>query len=202
MPSHKTSKAKGSAVKPQNRAKKSKTLIRVVGIGASAGGLEALESFFAAMPVDSGLAFVIVQHLSPDFRSMMDELLSRQSPMRIEHALDGMALKRNTVYLNPPRQNLVIHNGRLYLAQPDPRDQPNHPIDAFFTSLAKDRGSNAIGIILSGTGSDGTRGAKQIIEAGGCMLVQEPDSAKFDNMPRTAIEQGAYTAKDFPANFP
>lgn len=175
---------------------------RIVGIGASAGGLEALESFFHAMPVDSGLAFVIVQHLSPDFRSMMDELLARHSRMRIRHALDGMPIESNTVYLNPPRQNLIVEDGKLYLAQPNPQDHPNLPIDAFFASLAKDRHVEAIGIILSGTGSDGTKGAGAIIEAGGVVLAQEPASAKFENMPRSAIEKGVTTATAPPDQMP
>jgi two-component system, chemotaxis family, CheB/CheR fusion protein len=187
--------------KPSHTAARSNA-VRVVGIGASAGGLEALEAFFGAMPADSGLAFAIVQHLSPDFRSMMDELLSRHSRMRIQHALNGMEIESNTVYLNPPRQNLVIRHGKLFLTQPDPSEQPNHPIDAFFTSLALDRGELAIGIILSGTGSDGTKGAKSIIGAGGAVLVQEPESAKFENMPRSAIEHGAYTAKGAPNDLP
>jgi two-component system, chemotaxis family, CheB/CheR fusion protein len=142
-------------------------LVRIVGIGASAGGLEALERFFDAMPIDSGLAFAIVQHLSPDFRSMMDELLARHSRMTIRHAIEGTEVEANTVYLNPPRKNLIIENGRLYLRAPNPRDQPNHPIDAFFHSLASDRGAQAIGVILSGTGSDGTKGAKSILQGGG-----------------------------------
>jgi two-component system, chemotaxis family, CheB/CheR fusion protein len=177
-------------------------LVRIVGIGASAGGLEALERFFDAMPVDSGLAFAIVQHLSPDFRSMMDELLARHSRMTIRHAVEGTEVEANTVYLNPPRKNLIIENGRLYLRDPNPRDQPNHPIDAFFHSLASDRGAQAIGVILSGTGSDGTKGAKSILQGGGVVLVQEPGSAKFENMPRSAIEKGVSSAIALPEEIP
>lgn len=176
--------------------------IRIVGIGASAGGLEALERLFQAMPVDSGLAFVIVQHLSPDFRSMMDELLARQSQMRILHAADGVQVEANTVYLNPPRQNLVIVDGRLYLKAPDPSELPSHPIDAFFTSLANDRQNKSIGVILSGTGSDGTKGALAIMKAGGLVLVQEPGSAKFENMPRNAIEKSAASVTALPEEMP
>jgi two-component system, chemotaxis family, CheB/CheR fusion protein len=177
-------------------------LVRIVGIGASAGGLEALERFFDAMPIDSGLAFAIVQHLSPDFRSMMDELLARHSRMTIRHAIEGTEVEANTVYLNPPRKNLIIENGRLYLRAPNPRDQPNHPIDAFFHSLASDRGAQAIGVILSGTGSDGTKGAKSILQGGGVVLVQEPGSAKFENMPRSAIEKGVSSAIALPEEIP
>jgi two-component system, chemotaxis family, CheB/CheR fusion protein len=178
------------------------TQIRIVGIGASAGGLEALEHMFQAMPVDSGMAFCIVQHLSPDFRSMMDELLARQSMMTIRHAAAGMQVEPNTVYLNPPRQNLLIADGRLYLNSPEPSEMPNHPIDAFFTSLAQDRAAQAIGVILSGTGTDGTKGALAILQAGGAVLVQEPASAKFDNMPRNAIEKGAATLAALPDEIP
>jgi two-component system, chemotaxis family, CheB/CheR fusion protein len=177
-------------------------VVRIVGIGASAGGLEALERFFDAMPVDSGLAFAIVQHLSPDFRSMMDELLARHSRLKIRHAVEGTEVEANTVYLNPPRQNLIIENGRLYLQQPDARDTPDHPIDAFFHSLASDRQEQAIGVILSGTGSDGTKGAKSIRDAGGIVLVQEPGSAKFENMPRSAIDKGVASGIAVPEELP
>lgn len=169
------------------------TDVRIVGIGASAGGLEALELFFDGMPVDSGLAFIVVQHLSPDFRSMMDELLARHSKMPIRHATDGMVFDPNTIYLNPPRQNLVIVDGRLRLRPVDDEQVPNLPIDAFFVSLAQELAEKAIGVILSGTGSDGTRGAEAIKRAGGTVFVQDPDTAKFQNMPRSAIERGVAT---------
>lgn len=181
---------------------KSAPKVRLIGIGASAGGLEALERFFDAMPTDSGVAFAIVQHLSPDFRSMMDELLARHSLMNIRHAADCMEIEPNTLYLNPPRQNLVIASGRLSLVPPDPRDLPNHPIDSFFASLAADQGAYAIGIVLSGTGSDGTRGAERIREAGGTVLVQDPESAKFENMPRSVILKGAASAIGRPDELP
>lgn len=176
--------------------------VRIAAIGASAGGLEALERFFQAMPVDSGLAFVIIQHLSPDFRSMMDELLARQSRMTIRHAVNGLLVEANTVYLNPPRQNLLIINGQLFLKAPDASEIPNHPIDAFFTSLSTDRGASAIGVILSGTGTDGTKGALSILQHGGTVLVQEPGSAKFENMPRNAVEKHAATATALPEEMP
>jgi two-component system CheB/CheR fusion protein len=168
--------------------------MRVVAIGASAGGLEALEQFFRAMPPDTGFAFVVVQHLSPDFRSMMDELLARHSSMRIAHAADGLALASNTIYLNPPRQHLMIESGRFTLKRSDRSEIPSHPIDALFRSVAQQYGAAAIGIILSGTGSDGTIGSLAIREAGGTVLVQEPRSAKFDTMPRSVIERNAATA--------
>lgn len=176
--------------------------VRIVGIGASAGGLEALERFFASMPLDSGLAFAVVQHLSPDFRSMMDELLARQSRLLFRHAVDGTQVEPNTVYLNPPRQNLVTRNGKLYLEAPDQAQSPSLPIDAFFLSLANDRGADAVAVILSGTGSDGTKGALAIRSVGGTVLVQEPGSAKFDSMPRSAIERGAVSVIALPDEMP
>lgn len=176
--------------------------VRLVGIGASAGGLEALERFFDAMPGNSGLAFAIVQHLSPDFKSMMNELLGRHSPMRICHAAGGQTIEPNTVYLNPPRQNLVVQNGCFYLKLPDVSEVPNHPIDAFFNSLATERGADAIGIILSGTGNDGTKGAQAIMKAGGAMIIQDPGSAKFESMPRSALEAGAASVTLIPDEMP
>lgn len=175
------------------KASRSKAPIRVVAIGASAGGLEALEQFFRNMPADSGMAFVVVQHLSPDFRSMMDELLARHSSMRIEHAIDGLKLAADTIYLNPARQHLEIAGNRLKLGPSDRRDTPNHPIDALMRSAAEQWKDKAVGIILSGTGSDGTIGAFAIREAGGTVLVQEPRTAKFDTMPRSVIERNAAT---------
>ncbi len=137
------------------------TDVRIVGIGASAGGLEALELFFDGMPVDSGLAFIVVQHLSPDFRSMMDELLARHSKMPIRHATDGMVFDPNTIYLNPPRQNLVIVDGRLRLKPVDDEQVPNLPIDAFFVSLAQELADKAIGVVLSAPEAMGHEGRRR-----------------------------------------
>ena len=176
--------------------------VPVVAVGASAGGLEALERLFNAMPIDSGLAFVIIQHLSPDFRSMMDELLARQSRMTIRHAGNGMKIEANTIYLNPPRQNLHITGNTLSLVAPLAGAVPNHPIDAFFVSLAAARGDAATGVILSGTGNDGTKGALAIMQAGGKVIVQEPGSAQFENMPRNAIEKGAASVTALPEDIP
>ncbi len=176
--------------------------VRIVGIGASAGGLEPLEQLFDNMPIDSGLAFVVVQHLSPDFRSMMDELLTRHSSMAIYRVDDGMSIEPNAVYLNPPRQEMTISNGRLQLAPLDDMGTLSLPIDVFFKSLAEDRGSDAIGVILSGTGSDGTRGAEAINAANGTVIVQEPSTAKFDSMPRTAIGKVGSAVRAAPADIP
>jgi chemotaxis response regulator CheB len=161
-----------------------------VGIGASAGGLEALESFFAAAPLDSGCAFIVVQHLSPDYKSLMVELLSKRTAMPVRRAEEGMQVEANVVYLIPPRKVLRIFHGKLLLTDIDPGKGLNLPIDIFLRSLAEDQGEKAIGVILSGTGSDGVRGLRAIKEAGGMVMAQSPESAKFDGMPRAAIDTG------------
>ncbi len=162
----------------------------IVGIGASAGGLEALQHFFANMPAESGLAFIIVQHLSPDFRSMMDELLARHTAMHIHRVTDGMRIAPDSIYLIPPKKEMLIADGRLLLTDKDPAQPVSLPIDLFFRSLAQDMGPRAVGIILSGTGSDGSRGIRSIHDAGGLVMVQSEESASFDGMPRSAIETG------------
>jgi two-component system CheB/CheR fusion protein len=144
----------------------------VVGVGASAGGLEALEQFFDAMPPESGMAFVVVQHLSPDFRSVMDELLAHRTRMAIHRVEDGMPVEANTVYLMPPKKEMIISGGRLLLADKDPKQALTLPIDHFFRSLAHDVGRNAIAVVLSGTGSDGSRGIRDVHDAGGLVVVQ------------------------------
>lgn len=164
--------------------------LHVVGIGASAGGLEALEAFFERMPPDSGAAFVVVQHLSPDFKSLMDELLRRHTSMTVHRVQDGMALEPNAVYLIPPKKEMIVSGRRLLLSDKAPGPGLTLPIDTFFRSLAHDVGEAAIGIVLSGTGSDGSRGIRDIHAAGGLVLVQDPDSARFDGMPRSAVDTG------------
>lgn len=162
-----------------------------VGIGASAGGLEALEGLFKAMPQDTGLTFIVIQHLAPDYKSLMNELLARHTKMEILVAEDGMTTKANTIYLIPPRNNLSIFHGKLYLEeQKTYQHRISLPIDIFFRSLAKDQEKKAIGIVLSGTGSDGTLGVRAIKEAGGMVMVQDEESAKFDGMPRSSISTG------------
>ncbi len=161
-----------------------------VGIGASAGGLEAIESFFKKMPPDSGLAFVVVQHLSPDYKSLMEELLSKHTRMPVTRAADGQQVEANHIYLIPPKKNLTIFHGKLLLAEQDHSRGVNLPIDIFLRSLAEDQEEKAVGIVLSGTGSDGSRGIRAIKEAGGMLMVQEPESSKFDGMPKSAIATG------------
>ena len=162
---------------------------RIVGIGASAGGLESLEQLFSALPADTGLAFVVVQHLSPDFRSLMDELIARHSEMPVLVAEDGMAVKANTIYLLPPRKEMIIRDRHLALTDKDP-GAFTLPIDTFFRSLAQDVGDQAIAIVLSGSGSDGSRGVIEVKRAGGLVLAETAASAKFDGMPLAAAATG------------
>jgi chemotaxis methyl-accepting protein methylase/signal transduction histidine kinase/CheY-like chemotaxis protein len=142
------------------------------------------------MPAKTGLAFVVVQHLSPDFRSLMDELLARRTVIPIRRVEDGMAVEQDTVYLIPPKKEMIISGGQLLLTDKDPSQTLTLPIDHFFRSLAQDLGEGAIGIVLSGTGSDGSRGIRAIHEAGGLILVQSAETAKFDGMPKSAVETG------------
>jgi len=167
-------------------AKKSRSDFYVVGIGTSAGGLEALEKFFTNMPPDDQMAFIVVQHLSPDYESHMVELLSKYTPLKVYQARDGMEVEPKNIYLIPRRKNMTIFKGRLYLVEYGRGQGLNLPIDIFFESLAKDQGEKSIGIVLSGTGSDGTRGIRAIKEAGGMVMAQD-DSARFDGMPRSAV---------------
>jgi two-component system CheB/CheR fusion protein len=162
-----------------------------VGIGASAGGLEAIEAFFKNMPPQSGLAFILIQHLSPDYKSMMVQLLSKLTQMPVHRAEDGMMVVANAVYLIPPKKKLTIFHGKLILS--DPERSPAGillPIDDFLRSLAEDQGEKAAAIILSGTGSDGMRGVRAIKESGGMVMVQDENTARFDGMPKSAISTG------------
>lgn len=162
----------------------------VVGIGASAGGLSALEQFFASMPVDSGMAFVVIQHLSPDFKSLMDDLLARHTAMPIYRVTNGIELNPNSIYLIPPKTHMTVKERHLYLTEKITNQHVELPIDIFFNSLAEDVGARAVGIVLSGTGSDGSRGVLSIQKNRGLVMVQAPESAQFDGMPRSAINTG------------
>jgi two-component system CheB/CheR fusion protein len=163
----------------------------IVGVGASAGGLEALTAFLKGLALDA-MAVVIVQHLSPDHESMLPVLLSRSSTAAVVVVKDGMRVEPGRIYVIPPNANLAILQGTLHLMPPPvgAAHGPRLPIDYFFRSLAADRGARSIGIVLSGTGSDGTFGLQAIKEAGGITFAQDPASAKYDGMPRSAIEGG------------
>jgi two-component system CheB/CheR fusion protein len=164
--------------------------VPIVGIGASAGGLEALESFFRHVPDKSGLAFVVVQHLDPNHKGMMAELLARVTPMKVLQIKDRLKVEPDFVYVIPPNKDLSILRGILHTLPPAAPRGLRLPIDYFFRSLAADQKDLSIGVILSGMGSDGTLGLGAIKEQGGAVFVQAPASAKFDSMPRSAIEAG------------
>ena len=174
----------GAAQRPAN------PLFPIVGLGASAGGLEALEQFLRQVPEASGIAFVIVQHLDPTHEGMMPELLQRITSMQVFQVRDRMPVKPDCVYVIPPNKEMSILNGVLHLFDPAAPRGLRLPIDFFLRSLAEDRLELGIGVILSGMGSDGTLGVRAIREKGGLVLVQDPASAKFDSMPRSAIDAG------------
>ena len=174
----------------------------VVGIGASAGGLDPLERFFESMPVETGMAFVVVQHLSPDFKSLMNELLGRRTKIPIYRVEDGMVIKANAIYLIPPKKNMVLEKGVLRLMEQEPTMPLHLPIDIFFRSLALDAGNRAVAVVLSGTGSDGSRGIRDVHNAGGLVIVQSSESAAFDGMPRNALASGVTDIVTSPAEIP
>lgn len=161
-----------------------------VGIGASAGGLEALERFFQSMPEQPDMAFIVIQHLSPDYKSMMAEILSKYTKLPVREAENNCLVEINHVYLIPPKKTITVHNGYLFLTEKEIHRGISLPIDAFFHSLAVDFREHAIAVILSGTGSDGTRGIRSIKENDGLVIVQQADTAKFDGMPSSAISTG------------
>ena len=162
----------------------------IVGIGASAGGLEALEHFLSRVPENSGMAFVIVQHLDPTRKGIMPELLQRATGMRVIQVKDRTLVQPDRVYVIPPNKDMSILHGVLHLLEPASPRGLRLPIDFFLRSLAQDQQEHSIGVILSGMGSDGTLGLRAIKENAGVVLVQDPATAKFDGMPRSAIDSG------------
>jgi two-component system CheB/CheR fusion protein len=183
---------KKSVVKKDSKTKKTSLPIHkqnlfIVGIGASAGGLEALKLFFDHAPNDSGMAFVIVQHLDPTHKSLLAELIGEHTKMKVSEVSDGTVVKSNCVYIIPPNKDLNILHGKLQLTAPKESRAKRKTIDSFFRSLAEDQKEKAIGIVLSGTGAEGTLGLKEIKAGGGITIVQEPTSAQFDGMPKNAI---------------
>ncbi len=166
-------------------------VIPVVGIGASAGGLDAISRFLAATPADSGAAYIVILHLDPTHVSQLAALLSRQTAMPVVEIVDGMAIVADRVHVIVPDRAVTVAGGRLVLSEPiEPRGH-RRLVDAFFSSLAAERHEGAIGIVLSGTGANGTRGLKEIKAQGGMTLAQDPDTAAFGGMPRSAIAAGA-----------
>lgn len=180
---HKTSSKK------EHAASKQKPLY-IVGIGGSAGSLEAYEQFFKNMPSDTGMAFVLVPHLDPTQKGIMPEIIQRLTKMKVFRVEDGMKVQPNNIYVIPPNKDMSIFHGTLHLMEPAAPRGLRMPIDYFFRHLAEDQKERAICIILSGMGSDGTLGLKAIKENLGMAMVQDPESAKYDVMPRNAIETG------------
>lgn len=169
---------------------KKKTETRIIAVGASAGGLEALKSFFDNVSEEDQNSYVVIQHLSPDYKSMMGQLLKRNTSLPILEIANGMKIKPGHIYLIPPVNNLRLHNDSFQLTEKPKNQTLNLPIDIFFESLAKEKKEKAIGVILSGTGSDGTRGVRAIKEYDGMVMVQNPEQAQFDGMPQSAIGTG------------
>jgi two-component system CheB/CheR fusion protein len=194
---------KRQSPKPESRPKEPARIVRkttpaspagtsfpIVGIGASAGGLEALEQFLGHVPPDSGMAFVIVQHLDPTHKGIMPELLQRGTGMKVVQVKDRTTVQPDCVYVIPPNKDMSILHGVLHLLEPAAPRGLRLPIDYFLRSLAQDQQERSVGVILSGMGSDGTLGLRAIKEKAGVVLVQEPATAKFDGMPRSAIDAG------------
>jgi two-component system, chemotaxis family, CheB/CheR fusion protein len=178
---------------PSTHATTRKASFPIIGIGASAGGLEAFELFFKTMPAESGMAFVLVPHLDPGHASMLSEILQRNTTMPVHEALDNVKIQPNTVYIIPPNKDMAIFHGAISLSVPELARGLRLPIDAFFRSLAEDQGERAICVILSGSGSDGTLGLRAIHGVGGVSFVQEPTTAKYDGMPSSAVHTGLAT---------
>jgi two-component system CheB/CheR fusion protein len=164
----------------------------IVGIGASAGGLGAFEAFFSGIPrnVDPGVAFVIIQHLDPKYKSILTSLIGRYTNMQVYEIEEGMEVKPNFVYVIPPNRDLLYSEGLLHLLEPAEPHGHRMPIDFFFRSLAEEKKERAIGIVLSGTGSDGTLGIRAIKAEGGMVMAQTPESSEYDSMPRSVIDTG------------
>jgi two-component system CheB/CheR fusion protein len=177
---------------PEETSPKPQGAFPIVGIGASAGGLAAFEAFFSGMPQDKepNMAFVLVQHLAPDHKSILTELIGRYTRMHVSEVTDGVVVQPNCAYIIPPNRDMAFLNGTLQLLEPtSPRGQ-RLPIDFFFRSLAQDQHERAICIVLSGTGSDGTLGMRSIKGEGGMAMAQTPESTEYDGMPRSAIATG------------
>jgi two-component system CheB/CheR fusion protein len=174
----------------ENSLTKNISTFRIIAVGASAGGLEALKAFFRNIDQDDNNSYIVIQHLSPDYKSMMGELLAKSTSLIIEQIKDNSEILPGRIYLIPPVNNLVIQNGMLHLLD-KPKDQKlNLPIDLFLQSLAEYKKEHAIAVILSGTGSDGSRGIRAIKDKEGMVMVQDPNEAKFDGMPKSAIHTG------------
>jgi two-component system, chemotaxis family, CheB/CheR fusion protein len=193
MPLKKISNNKSKRSPDSKSRDKKDAGLPIIGIGASAGGLEAFEEFFRYMAPDRGMAFVLIPHLDPGHASMLTEILQRITTMPVIEAQDQMLVKPNSVYVIPPNRDMTIFSGALQLSVPDKPRRHRMLIDSFFRSLADDQGERAICVILSGTGTDGTLGLRAVHGAGGVSFVQEPTTAKYDGMPGSAVHSGLAT---------
>ena len=176
--------------------------VRIVALGASAGGLEPLEQFFAQVPIPSGLAYLVVQHMDPTHKAMLGNLLQRTTAMPVREAIESQRIEADTVYVIPPNAELTVKNGTVHLEVPSQPRGMRLPIDVLFSSLAREMADRAIGVVLSGMGSDGTLGLRAIKSQGGLTVVQEPGSAQFDSMPRSAIAAGCADIVALPSAMP
>src|SRR5262245_6163694 len=174
----------------ERRSDRPAVLGPVVGMGASAGGLEAFQKFFTAMPADSGMAFILVQHLDPRHDTMMPELLGKHSEMPVQQVRDETPVESNHVYVIPSNATLTIEGGILRVKTPADTENRRTPIDTLFRSLAQDQADNAVCILLSGSGTDGTLGLRAVKEHGGLTIAQSPESAHHDSIVRSAIATG------------
>jgi two-component system, chemotaxis family, CheB/CheR fusion protein len=179
-----------SSKSPQSTRQQAAPTPGIVGIGASAGGLVALEQFFVGVPANSGMAYIVVQHLDPTQKALLPSLLQRVTPMAVREARQGIRIEPDSVYVIPPNAELSVQDGALQLARPGEPRGMRLPVNVLFSSLARSQGDRAIGVVLSGMGSDGTLGLGAIKAVGGLAAVQEPASAQFDSMPRSAIDAG------------
>jgi two-component system CheB/CheR fusion protein len=194
----------GTALDSQPKTGKTVDAFPIVGIGASAGGIPAFEAFFSSMPIDADpdMAFVLVLHLDPNRKSILADLIQRYTRMQVFEVKYGMEVLVNCVYIIPPNYDMTIFNGTLQLFEPAAPRYPRLPIDLFFRSLSQNQRERAIGVVLSGCASDGTLGVRAIKGEGGMVMVQSPESAIFDSMPRSAIATGLVDYVLAPAEIP
>ncbi|QCB45547.1 chemotaxis protein CheB [Hydrogenophaga sp. PAMC20947] len=176
--------------------------VRIVALGASAGGLEPLEQFLAQVPIRSGLAYLVVQHMDPTHKAMLSDLLQRTTEMPVREATESQPIEPDAVYVIPPNAELTVKNGAIHLAVPSQPRGRRMPIDVLFSSLARELGDRAIGVVLSGMGSDGTLGLRAIKSQGGLTVAQAPESAQFDSMPKSAIAAGCVDIVTQPSTMP
>jgi two-component system CheB/CheR fusion protein len=178
------------AVQDDTSVNETQQAFPIIALGASAGGLESLESFFENVPPNTGVTFVVLQHLSPDFKSVMDELLGRRTDIPIQQAADGLRLEKDCIYLIPPKQEAILTDGCFRLRDKEPKETLSLPIDHFFRSLAQEAGEDSVAVVLSGSGSDGSRGVRDVSAVGGLVIAESTESAKFDGMPSSSIATG------------